>query len=65
MTRTNLIDTLQEKRSVKTTHTSNEMEANRAVDDPMFEFVKQVSQSAVDLYKFNDMTDHDIECGPA
>jgi hypothetical protein len=31
----------------------------------MLEFVKQVSNSALNVYKFNDMTDHDIDVAPS
>lgn len=31
----------------------------------MLYFVREVSQTELDLYKFNDMTDHDIDVTPA
>ena len=31
----------------------------------MLEYVRQVSASAVNVYKFNDMTDHDIDVAPS
>jgi serine/threonine protein kinase len=65
LTRQGLIDRLQEKRSCKTADSSREADASRAVEDPMLEFVRQVSDSQVNVYKFNDMTDHDISVAPA
>jgi hypothetical protein len=60
-----LVERLQEKRSCKTTDSSREADASRAVADLKFEFVRQESQSAVNLFKLNDMTDHDIDVSPA
>jgi len=31
----------------------------------MLEFVRKVSDSALNIYKFNDMTDHDIDVAPS
>ena len=64
MTRQVLLDNLQTKRSVKTATSSRDEEACRAINDPMLEFVRQTSASQLNLYKFNDMTDHDIDVAP-
>ena len=40
MTRQGLVDKLQEKRSCKTADSSREADASRAIEDPMFEFVR-------------------------
>jgi len=65
LTRQGLVDRLQEKRSCKTADSSREADASRAVEDPMLEFVREASDSQVNVYKFNDMTDHDISVAPA
>lgn len=65
MTKQSLIDKLQEKRSCKTADSSREAEVTRAIEDPMLEFVRTVSESELNVYKFNDMTDHDISVTPA
>jgi serine/threonine protein kinase len=67
LTKQSLIDMLQDKRSEKTAESSNSREAgtSRAVADPMLEFVREVSQSELELFKFNDMTDFDIDVAPA
>ena len=58
------LDKLQEKRSQKTSDSSTENQS-RAFDDGMLHIVREVSQAELDLYKFNDMTDHDIDITPA
>jgi len=66
LTRQTLIDKLQEKRSCKTADSSREANETRAIGcDPMLEFVRQVSDAAIDMFKFNDMTDHDIDVAPS
>jgi hypothetical protein len=56
------MDKLNEKRSEKTAHTSKEDEKYRG--DDMKELIRQPSESQLELYKFNDLMDHDIEVMP-
>jgi len=65
LTKQSLLDMLQDKRSVKTAESSREAGSTRAVADPMLEFVREVSQSQLEVFKFNDMTDFDIDVTPA
>lgn len=66
LARTQLLDTLQEKRANKTADCSREEANSRgAMQDPLFEFVRQTSESELEIYKFNDLTDHDITVPPA
>jgi len=58
MTRSSIMDKLNEKRSEKTAHTSKEDEKYRG--DDMKELIRQPSESQLELYKFNDLMDHDI-----
>lgn len=61
LTRQNLLEKLQELRSQKTADTSCSRHAERGGDDGL-ELVRQTTLK--DLYKFNDMTDHDIDISP-
>lgn len=54
------MEKLQEKRSAKTADSSRE--DNNSRGDKMLQLVRQ--QSNLDIYKFNDMTDHDIDVSP-
>lgn len=57
---------LQDKRSEKTATSSREAGTSRAgVEDPMLEFVRDVSVSNLEVFKFNDRTDFDIDVTPA
>jgi len=62
MTRQSVIERLQEKRAAKTTDSSREDANSRAIGDPMLELVRE--SSALEIFKFNDMTDHDISVSP-
>ena len=58
------MEKLQEKRSEKTADSSGANGNSRGVDDLMLEYVKQASSTELELFKFNDMTDHDIDVSP-
>ena len=64
MTRENILEKLSELRSKKTCSSSREVANSRGVDEPMLELVRQTSVKNLELFKFNDMTDHDIEVTP-
>lgn len=64
MTRQNILEKLSELRSKKTCDSSREAANSRAVDEPMLELVRQTSVKNLELFKFNDMTDHDIDVTP-
>jgi len=52
-------------RSNKTTDTSEKaVDNSRGVENDMLELVRQTTVSNLDLFKFNDMTDHDIDISP-
>ena len=53
---------MTEKRTAKTTDTSREGSNNRG--DNMLELVRQTSDSNLEIQKFNDMTDFDIQTTP-
>jgi len=61
-TRQEIMENLQEKRVAKTAGSSRE--ENHSRGDAMLELVRQATQN-LDLFKFNDMTDHDIDVSPA
>lgn len=63
LTRAAIIDRLNEKRSEKTAHMSKDDEKNYR-GDVMKELVREASVSQLELYKFNDLVDHDIEVMP-
>lgn len=63
MTRSNIMEKLQEKRSEKTNHMSKEDDKTYR-GGPMKELVRIPSSSQLELYKFNDLVDHDIEVMP-
>jgi len=64
ITRQNILEKLTELRSKKTCDSSREAANSRAVDEPMLELVRQTSVKNLELFKFNDMTDHDIDVTP-
>lgn len=64
LTRSFIMDRLNEKRSEKTTHASSKDEDKSYRGGDMKELVRQASESQLQLYKFNDMVDHDIEVMP-
>lgn len=62
--RNSILSKLQDVRSVKTAATSRD-EANSRGGDNMLELIRQpLSVPQQQLYKFNDMTDHDIDVTP-
>ena len=64
LTRSFIMDKLNEKRMEKNTTASSRDEDKNYRGGDMKEFVRQVSESELQLYKFNDMVDHDIEVMP-
>jgi len=65
LARTSILEKLQEKRSAKTNSSSRDNEkVSRGVEDSMLEFVRETSQNELEIFKFNDMTDHDIDVTP-
>jgi len=56
------MEKLTEKRTAKTTDTSREGSSNRG--DNMLQLVRQTSVSNLEIQKFNDMTDFDIQTSP-
>ena len=64
LTRSFIMDRLNEKRSEKTTHASSRDDERNYRGGDMKELVRQASVSQLELYKFNDMVDHDIQIMP-
>jgi serine/threonine protein kinase len=64
LTRQTLHDNLQAKRSARTAESSREAANSRGAEDPLLEFVREASVSELELYRFNDLTDHDIDVSP-
>ena len=64
LTRGNILEKLQEKRSTKTADSSIENNTSRAVGESMLDFVREAS-SELEVFKFNDMTDFDLDVTPA
>lgn len=64
VTRQNILEKLQELRSSKTADTSEKAVAGSRGDGDMLELVRQTTAKNLDLFKFNDMTDHDIDISP-
>lgn len=64
LTRSFIMDKLNEKRMEKNTTASSRDEDKNYRGGDMKEFVRQVSESELQLYKFNDMVDHDVEVMP-
>jgi len=60
VTKENILEKLTERRTAKTTDTSRGSSGNRG--DQMLELVRQTS--ALEVQKFNDMTDFDIQTTP-
>jgi len=58
-----ILEKLQEQRSKKTADSSREDTKSRG-DNQLLEIVRQTSEKNLDLFKFNDMTDHDIDVAP-
>ena len=56
------MERLNEKRSAKTSDSSREDGNSRGEGDAMLEVVRQVSE--LEIFKFNDITDHDITVTP-
>lgn len=65
LVRQGILEKLQESREKKTADSSRECANSRAIENPMLELVRQCSQKNLELYKFNDMTDHDIDVAPS
>jgi len=63
-TRQNILEKLQELRSQKTADTSEKAIAGTRGECDMLELVRQTTAKTLDLFKFNDMTDHDIDISP-
>ena len=63
-TRQNILEKLQELRSQKTADTSEKATAGTRGECDMLELVRQTTAKTLDLFKFNDMTDHDIDISP-
>ena len=57
-----ILEKLQEKRSSKTADSSSRDE-NHSRGDQMLELVRQTTEN-LEVFKFNDMTDHDIDVTP-
>lgn len=64
MTKENLMEKLTDKRSAKTTGSSREGQDSRG-GDSMLELVRQTSVSNIEVQKFNDKTDFDIQANPS
>lgn len=64
LTRSFIMDKLNEKRMEKNTNASSRDEDKNYRGGDMKELVRQASESELQLYKFNDMIDHDIEVMP-
>mmetsp|Transcript_13574 Transcript_13574/g.23098 ORF Transcript_13574/g.23098 Transcript_13574/m.23098 type:complete len:408 (+) Transcript_13574:43-1266(+) len=60
--RTTILEKLQETRSAKTADSSQQSASSRG--DAMLELVRQSSVLALERYRFNDLTDYDIDCEP-
>jgi len=58
----NITEKLTEKRTAKTTDSSREGNSSRG--DQMLELVRQTSACNLELQKYNDMTDFDIQSTP-
>jgi len=64
LTKSFIMDKLNEKRMEKNTNASSRDEDKNYRGGDMKELVRQASESELQLYKFNDMVDHDIEVMP-
>jgi len=60
--RSNILEKLSEARSQKTTDTDRVSGPSRG--DNMLELVRQASALGLERYRFNDLTDHDIDVVP-
>ena len=60
--RSTILDKLSEIRSAKTADSSRESGSSRG--DQMLELVRQASEHGLERYRFNDVTDHDIDVVP-
>jgi len=56
------MERLTERRTAKTTDSSREGSSRRG--DDMLQLVRQTSVSNLEIQKFNDMTDFDIQTSP-
>ena len=63
MTRQSVMDKIVEKRAEKTVAASNANES-RSRGDLMNELIRETTGSDLELYKFNDMVDFDIDVSP-
>lgn len=64
LTRQDILDKLQQKRDEHSTTGSSGEEKVKRGDEDLLELVRQTSAAALNTFKFNDMTDFDIECEP-
>ena len=62
LNRQSIMERLNEKRSAKTSDSSREDGNSRGEGDAMLEVIRQVSE--LEIFKFNDITDHDITVTP-
>jgi len=58
----NIVERLTEKRTAKTTDSSRDSSSKRG--DEMLQLVRQTSMANLEIQKFNDMTDFDIQTTP-
>lgn len=63
LARQSVLDKVNEKRAEKTVANSNATES-RSRGDLMNELIREASVSVLELYKFNDMVDFDIDVSP-
>jgi len=63
MTRQSILDKITEKRAGKTSQTSNAIES-KSRGELMNELIREASVSQLEIYKFNDMVDFDIDVSP-
>lgn len=64
LTRSFIMDRLNEKRSEKTTHASSRDDDRNYRGGDMKELIREASVSELEVYRFNDMVDHDMEMMP-
>jgi serine/threonine protein kinase len=64
LTRQDILEKLQAKRSENSTTGSSGEEKVKRGEEDLLELVRQTSAAALNTFKFNDMTDFDIECEP-
>jgi len=59
LARSSILEKLQEKRSAATSSSTDRYNSR---GDSMLEFVRKASESQIELFRFNDMTDFDVDC---